>query len=482
MSLLNHTPELSFLLNQLFQPFPSACLVTHDGQILGAKFETLTDIGTFAPVIETIAKYFVLNEGDVIATNDPNSGSPLLNVLTIVTPVHFKEGQEFKYFLLARKRLTPVLVGQEVLRIPPTPVVQDKVWNENILSILAQHPESPRDLTDHIRSLTDLALQQIQLFKSWLVHRPHCFSRGTQKSLLLETRERLLRKISDVPRGEKQMEVRFPTGEVIRLKTEVKSNEIHFDFAGTSSSSNLYLNETVTFGICLGAVLAFLEENHLLNSGAFPLISITTPQGCMLSSKSIPHFQGSIEVSLFLGLSVLQSFSQVVVVGSVGAHRSIPVNLNFDFGDGKNLFRTIASGTAADTQRNGLDAYYYWSLGKKRSPIENTEKQFPVTIRQASLRKSSGGTGKNTGGNGSIEEIEVLRDCQFSWLQGFKNFQVKGVKVSDTGKPAEIVVVSKSGEKLVLQDRLGQMKLTAGDKVLAMSAGGSGFGKADVEK
>ena len=94
------------------------------------------------------------------------------------------------------------------------------------------------------------------------------------------------------------MEVQFSTGETIRLKTEIKSNEVHFDFAGTSASKSLFINEAVTFGVCLGAVLAFLDKDFLLNSGAYSLVNITTPQGSLLSSKGIPSFQGSIEVAV----------------------------------------------------------------------------------------------------------------------------------------------------------------------------------------
>jgi N-methylhydantoinase B/oxoprolinase/acetone carboxylase alpha subunit len=479
MALRSHTPELSFLLHELLKPFPAACLVNHEGQILGAKFETLTDIGTFAPFVETIAKYFSLNEGDVVVCNDPNSGNPLLNALTIVTPFNIKDGTEQKYYLLCRTRLKPTLGLNETLRIPPTPIVQNKIWNDMILSVLGTHPDCPLGLTDRLKELTTSAWNQIALFKKYIQVRPQCFSKNSQKAWLLETRERLLKKISDVPRGEHRMEVQFSTGETIRLKTEIKSNEVHFDFAGTSISKNLFINEAVTFGVCLGAVLAFLDEDFLLNSGAYSLVNITTPQGSLLSSKGIPSFQGSIEIALALGSSVLQSISNIAPTKSIGAHRSIPLALNFDFGDKKSYFEVLASGAAADAENPGLDAFYYWSLAKNRASIESIEKNYPLIVKQCGLRKGSGGAGKTAGGDGSIQEVEVLEDCNLSWLLGSKNFQFKGIKVSDSGKPAEILVTSKDGTKTVLKERLGEIQLKAGDKVLAMSAGGSGFGRAE---
>lgn len=481
MSLFLPLQELSFLIQETLAPFESAALLNSDGHVLGMKYETLPDIGTFNPFIQTVRKYFEMKEGDVVISNDPYSGGTILSVMSLATG--FQIGDQ-TFYLAVRTRFKPRLaraskLEEEGIRVPPTPIASGRKVNDAILQAISCHPQAPQGLPERIDLKIAKMWRQIDLLKAWTQKNSACFQKNYQKALLQETKERIQRKLSDLPHGDHRLDLQFETGELIRLHTELKSDEVHFDFAGTSNSKRLYLTDTATYGTCLGAFLSFLGEDFLLNEGFFSLMNVTTPQGCFLNAKfPSPVFEGMAEASSLLASAVIQSLSSITSSRGIGLNGAIPTILSFDFASGKSYFDALPGGAGAAPDRNGLDGSYLWSLRRLQPSIEEIERLYPVLVLQSGIRQSSGGKGKTIGGNGILRETEVLESCTLKWLMGYRNTQIKGLKGAVGGLPAEITIHKKSGEKISVSESFGQMQLQKGDRVIAASAGGGGFGKA----
>lgn len=481
MSLFLPLQELSFLIQEVLSDFESAAFLNSDNQVLGMKYETLPDIGTFHPFVQTARKYFQMSEGDVILTNDPYSGGTILSVMSLVTPVQIGDQT---FFLAVRTRFKPRLVyaqklEDEGVRIPPTPIAAQRKINEVILAAIAAHPQCPSHLAPRLNERLQKMWEKIDLLKTWARKNPNCLQRNLQKSLLQETKDRIQKKLADLPQGEHQIDLQFETGELIRLHTEVKTNEIHFDFTGSSNSQRLFLTDLATYGTCLGAVLAFLGEDFQLNEGLFSIINVTTPQGCMLNAKfPSPVFEGMAEASPLLASATIQSLSSVAASQSTSLNGATPTILSFEFASGKIYFDPLPGGSGAAAQSNGLDGYFLWSLNRLQPSIEEIERLYPVLILQSGIRQGSGGKGKTAGGNGVLRETEILEDCTLKWLLGYRNTQTKGLKGGSGGTPSEVTIIKKSGEKMSLSEAHGSISLQHGDRVIAASAGGGGLGKA----
>ncbi len=485
MSSFLQLQELCMALSETMKPFDSAALINSDGQILGMKYESLPDIGTFGPLVETVRKYFPLKEGEAVLTNDPYNGGILLNVMNLVTAIKVDDQT---FYLAVRTRFKPHLavatkLDDEGLRIPPTPVAVDYKLNETILSAMSAHPLAPAGLGQRVTQKLSEVWRQTELLKKWCQSNPSLLSKNNQKVLLEETHSRVQRKLADLPHGDHRMDLQFDTGEVIRLHTEVKTDEIHFDFAGTSNSKRLFLTDLTTFGTCMGAFLSFLGEDFLLNQGVFSFLNVTTPQGCFLNAKyPCPTFEGIAEASTLLATAVVQSLSSIASSRAMGLNGTVPTILSYEFSNQKVFFDALPGGTGATDQGNGIDGYFFWNLRKLQTSVEEIERLYPLLILQCGIRQCSGGKGKSSGGNGVLREIEAQEDCTLKWLLGHKSTHIKGVKNISSGQPAEITIRKANGEEISLTEAHGQISLKKGDRVIAASAGGGGLGKVSETK
>jgi N-methylhydantoinase B len=473
--------ELTRLLNELIAPFESAALMNSDGELLAIKYETINDIGTFGTCIQTVKKYFPLKEGEVVLSNDPYSGGTLLSVMSLVTCFQMSDQT---YYFAFRTRFRPRLahatrLEDEGIRIPPTPIAAGRKLNTAILEAISAHPQAPAGLAPRFEERLSVLWRQLDLFKSWVSKSPAILQKSVQKALLLETQQRINRRLMDIPHGEQRFDLHFETGEIIRMRTELDNDGVHFDFAGTSSSKRLFLTDAATYGACLGGVIAFLGEEFLLNEGIYSLVKVTTPEGCFLNAKyPSPLFEGMAEAAAMLSAAAIQSLSSITSSRSSGLNGALPTILAYEFNNGKIYFDGMAGGTGASSDIAGIDGFYHWSLNKLQPSVEEIERQYPLRVLQSGIRQSSGGKGKWLGGNGLLRETEVFEDCTLKWLIGHRNTQIKGLKGATSGLASEITIHKPNGEKIPLTDSRGEIKLAKGDRVTAASAGGGGFGKA----
>jgi N-methylhydantoinase B len=380
-------------------------------------------------------------------------------------------------------RFQPKMAGakkleDEGLRIPPTPLVTNSQLNEPILMAISSHPQSPQNFEDRVRQILQTLNSRAALIKAWGRKQGGCFSKAVQKTFIAETRNQMQAIISELASGENRLDLNFETGELIRLKTEIKAGEIHFDFSGSSQSKRIFTTNHTTHGSCVGAVLSFLGQDFAINEGALSVITVTTPQDCLLNAQfPAPIFEGLAEVCSVLASGITQSLAEITSTKTMGLNGSIPTILSFEFSPQKTLLQMLPGGTGASKESPGLDSFYLWSTNKASQSIEDIERNFPVLFRESSIRANSGGKGQYLGGNGMIQEIEVLADCSVKWLLGHRHLQPKGLKGAQAGLSSEIYKISQTGEKINLSQSNGSASLLKGDRIIAMSAGGGGFGK-----
>lgn len=482
MMTFSNVQKMAFLIREILSDFDSSVLINQEGQVLGLKYESLADLGTFAPLVEIARKYFPLNTGDVVITNDPYSGGNSLSVMNFVTAIQLND--QTLYFAM-RSRFVPHLsraqkIDDEGLRIPPTPIATNYQINEPILTAISAHPLCLPAFESRVRDVLNKLKSHTQLVQTICKKQSICFSKASQKHFISETKNKLQNILSEYANGENKLDLRFETGEIIRLKTEIKSGEIHFDFSGTTQSRRMFTTNHTTHGTCIGAVLSFLGQKILVNEGVFSLIGVTTPQDCMLNAKHpAPVFEGLAEICSLLASGITQSISEITGSKAMGVNGSIPTIVSFDFGSGNIFFDPIAGGTGAGKDLPGVDSFYHWSIPQRHMSIEQVEKKYPVLIRESTIRNGSGGKGQFAGGNGMVRDIEVLQDCTMKWLIGHRNLQTKGLKGASPGMPSEITHIAADGTKKSVDQSVGELSLKKGDRILSMSAGGGGFGKAN---
>ncbi|MEQ1877180.1 MAG: hypothetical protein ABL958_11070, partial [Bdellovibrionia bacterium] len=122
------------ILENLFPPAVSGCVLTPDGAPLHLQYAHLADIGTLPLAGRITNQYLQLKPGQIAIMNDPYSGGTLLSTVTLVVGISMNPKSPLKTDLLLAYRfpLRPHLkfaatVDEEGLRIPPTPIADSGV-------------------------------------------------------------------------------------------------------------------------------------------------------------------------------------------------------------------------------------------------------------------------------------------------------------------------------------------------------------------
>ncbi len=74
-------------------------------------------------------------------------------------------------------------------------------------------------------------------------------------------------------------------------------------------------------------------------------------------------------------------------------------------------YETIAGGMGARPRLDGMSAVHTHMTNSLNTPVEALEYAYPLRVRAYSIRKNSGGKGRQQGGDGVVREIETLVPC-----------------------------------------------------------------------
>jgi 5-oxoprolinase (ATP-hydrolysing) len=107
-----------------------------------------------------------------------------------------------------------------------------------------------------------------------------------------------------------------------------------------------------------------------------------------------------------------------VVLGALGiAAASQGTMNNTVFGDRSfGYYETICGGAGATRDADGADAVHTHMTNTRLTDPEVIEKRYPVRVLEFSIRRGSGGAGRQRGGDGVIRRIEFLRQLDVSLL------------------------------------------------------------------
>lgn len=268
----------------------STALVTSDGDILFAKSNLEFECTSFQSIVEYSLKHIALRPGDILITNDPYIGGTFLHRYTFLIPLTAPSPNSNSLILCVRRENSPRLcpakkIDDEGLRIPPTPILQNGNIITPIIDAIAAHPLCPEGFKNWI----DLSIRDLQEhFKKWKsleknlsVH----FSNQQIKKALSDSRKFAIEKIAEKTQGEGRSEVLLDTGEVLKLRLEVRDGQAKADFGGTSPGLQTFISDSTTLGACYDVISEFYGLNLLKNSGTFSILQVVKPSGCFLNAK-----------------------------------------------------------------------------------------------------------------------------------------------------------------------------------------------------
>jgi N-methylhydantoinase B len=256
----------------------------------------------------------------------------------------------------------------------------------------------------------------------------------------------------------------------LRVEATIQGERLRLDFTGTDPQveGNLNCPLSVTKSAAFFAVRVLTDPDSPPSAGAHRPIEVIAPEGCLLNARApAAVVAGNVETS--------SRVADLVIAALAGA-RSAPAqgqgtmnNLtlaNEDF----TYYETLGGGQGACPDADGPSAIHVAMSNTLNTPIEALETEFPLRVRELSLRRGSGGKGQHRGGDGIVREIEALASMRYSLITERRQQAPRGRDGGENGAAGHNL---RNGERLPSKS---EGELSQGDTIRVETPGGGGHG------
>jgi N-methylhydantoinase B len=260
---------------------------------------------------------------------------------------------------------------------------------------------------------------------------------------------------------------------VLRVAATIKGDRLTLDFTGTDPQvdGNLNCPLSVTKSAAFFAVRALTDPDAPPSAGAYRPIEVIAPEGCLLNARpGAAVAAGNVETS---------SRVADLVISALGGARPVPAqgqgtmnNLTLA-GEGFTYYETLGGGQGACPDADGPSAIHVAMSNTLNTPVEALEAEFPLRVRELSVRRGSGGEGRHRGGDGTIREIEALAPMGFTLITERRRHAPRGRDGGADGAPGRNLL---NGEPLPSK---AEGVLRPGDRLRIETPGGGGAGSKD---
>ena len=485
----------------------STAILDAGGQLAAQGEGIPVHISALPPSVQAVREFFGddINEGDLFILNDPYFGGSHLPDITAIYPV-FRDGT-LLFFAVNRAHHSDIGGGthggynpsaselyHEGLRIPPVRLYEAGRPREDLLHMLAvnvRHAENfTGDLHAQIGSVQIAARRLQSLLDDY-------GAEGLMASVeaILDSAERRIRQLiggwrDGVYFGETLLDDDGFDAESIpiRARVTVQDDNMTIDLSDSSPQVTGFINSAYanTRSLAHVAIMYMAPSDVPKNEGSMRPVKVIAPKGLIVNPNppapvcmSTNHCGEEIVEAVFKALApvapdaVNAGFSRRLRFAITGRnprtdHRFI---WHFFFGRG---------GGGASRGYDGWSCVGEVNVaGAIRSPsVEITEERFPFKIVRNDLRSGSGGDGTWRGGLGAVFEM-VYEGDEPAKLNMAGDGVINppfGLFGGAPGQPHRYKVVSSNGRERMLKSKETEVPILPGDRIVALSAGGGGYG------
>ena len=261
-----------------------------------------------------------------------------------------------------------------------------------------------------------------------------------------------------------------PADVVLRVEATVRGEELVLDFTGTDGQveGNLNCPLSVTKSAAFFAVRALTDPDAPPSAGAYRPIEVIAPPGCLLNARApAAVVGGNVETSSRVADLVVAALAGATAVPAQGQGTMNNLTLA---GEGFTYYETLGGGQGACPDADGPSAIHVAMSNTLNTPVEALESEFPVRVRELSLRRGSGGDGRHRGGDGIARELEALTPMSFSLITERRRHPPRGRGGGEDGARGRNL---RNG--IEIAGKIGG-HLQPGDTIRMETPGGGGFG------
>ena len=269
----------------------------------------------------------------------------------------------------------------------------------------------------------------------------------------------------------------------IKVTVRVEGSEMEVDYSEMNPQTAGPMNSGRSGGIA-GARVAFkalTSPNLDVNEGCFRPLTVTLPDGTMLSARP-PAALGLWSIALPTVIDTILRALAAAIPGMVpAAHKGDMGGCSF-FGFRPDrsrflLMNIFGGGWGGRPTEDGADASVSVCQGDVRNtPVELQEIRDPFRIETHALRADSGGAGQHRGGLGIELTYRCLQDCKANINMDRTVVPPWGLHGGQDGAINCAVVERGDGSRATVF-KATEVELKAGDCVTFLTAGGGGYGE-----
>jgi N-methylhydantoinase B len=457
----------------------STALFTAGGELVMQAEHIPVHLGSMPDAVAAVLEFEQHPEGLWIL-NDPYRGGTHLPDVTLISPL-FADGALIGF---AASRAHHADIGgptpggmpadsttldQEGVVIGPTRA------DDEILRDLAEQMRKPEERLADLRAQRAANLTGARRVAE-LVERHGAEGLRSAMAEILDYSERRTRAaITELPDG------RYDARDVLegadgdlelRVRVTIAGDALELDFAGSADQvvGNLNCPLSVTKSAAFFAVRVLTDPDGPPSAGAHRPVNVIAPAGSLLNARPpAAVVAGNVETSSRVADLVLAAFAGATAVQAQGQGTMNNLTLA---GDDWTYYETIGGGQGACPGAEGPSAIHVAMSNTLNTPVEALEAEYPLRVRELSLRRGSGGAGRFRGGDGVAREIEALEPMRFTLITERRRHAPRGRDGGADGAPGRNLL---NGEELPSKCA---GTLEPGDRLRIETPGGGGRGAA----
>jgi N-methylhydantoinase B len=422
--------------------------------------------------------------GDVWILNDPYQGGTHLPDITLISPIFTND--ELLGFAASRAHHAdvggPTPAGMPVgstrledegVVIPPTRADDDR------LARLAADMRNPRQRLADLRAQRAANLTGERRLLELAGRHGLEVLRSGMTEILAYAERRTRAALAELPDGAYEAEDLMeddaagePRDIRLRVTATIDGERLTLDFTGTDPQvqGNLNCPLPVTKSAAFFAVRVLTDPDAPPSAGAFRPVEVIAPEGCLLHARAPAAVAaGNVETSSRVADLVIDALAGATPAPAQGQGTMNNLTLASEH---FTYYETLGGGQGACPDGDGPSAVHVAMSNTLNTPVEALETEFPLRVRELSVRRGSGGAGKHRGGDGIVRELEALAPMSFTLIAERRRHAPRGRDGGADGEP---------GRNLLNGDPLPSKaagELRAGDRLRVETPGGGGFGPA----
>jgi len=479
-----------------------AALLDREGNVVAQADLIPIQLGPIGMTLKPcLARYPLddLREGDFLISNDPYNGGQHLPDVFIFSPV-FVDGEVLGFSASVAHHLdlgggSPGLdtdatdIYQEGIRIPPSKYSMERDWNdgpfERMLMANVRVPDLTRGDFNAQFAANAVGIARLQQLCAKYGRRAVA---EVMDEFINYSERRMRAAIAKVPNGVYHGEDAIDDDGVsdqplpIKVRVEVKDEDIHVDFTGTCPQ--VMRNVNVPLSSTHAAVLSCIKSvvtsaNIPFNEGVKRPVHITVPEASILHPVLPAPVRARLEGSYRVFGAIMKALGQAVPeqVIAAGYDTTTVVCLSFQGSRGFQVsLEVFGGGYGASAAGDGCDAVDSPLSNCSNTPVEVMDGQCDYfRIVAYRLEPDSFGHGQFRGGAGFSRHYEILRDGAKLAIYADR-FRLKPEGIfGGTAGTSGYCAVHRDGQVIHIGSK-SSIDLRKGDVVEVFLGGGAGYG------